>query len=502
MRALALRRTLGLFVCCIAFATLHSASSAPLSSDTTGCAPGSRCISVNQNGQPSPSGDSVAQCRGTFPDFIVPKDTIPANYGGPWFRPELIEGATTDGPSTPRPWLSIDPTISANRLSYLLILRNYAFSSRDVRAVTPQLTADSDYVDPSVGDIDAALRAQRWYPAPRMTYGTPSRPGTREAAYGMTRERTITTLGELGGNVKSFANYAVAYYDARGAHTYQQVWSTTTPGTDIPNRSAMTIADGGFVFKLLFSAADEQAFQPQDILQGSVAARIVPGGGQTVPVRLLQMDIAVKDGRSGPTGWYFATYAYDHSVPATSPWLRMVPVGLMWGNDPGGLPLTQSWINPNAPLYARRHLGVDDRLNGPVDNPDSACMSCHSTAQAPAVADMMPRDTCDQPPFRANWFRNLPGSQAFGRFTATASTCVTTTPSNAPAAADYSLQLASTVSRALATAGTAATFNPCTWDTASPPPPAPPTGQQAPIGGAPRFPLAADEAPVYEVSRE
>ena len=103
-------------------------------------------------------------------------------------------------------------------------------------------------------------------------------------------------------------------------------------------------------------------------------------------------------------------------------------------------------------------------------------MSCHSTAQAPAVADMMPRDTCDQPPFRANWFRNLPGSQAFGRFTATASTCVTTPPSNAPTAADYSLQLASTVSRALATSGTAATFNPCTWDTASPPPPGPPTG--------------------------
>jgi hypothetical protein len=100
-----------------------------------------------------------------------------------------------------------------------------------------------------------------------------------------------------------------------------------TPGTDVPNRSAMTIADGGFVFKLLFSAADEQTFQPQDILQGSVAARIVPGGGQTVAVRLLQMDIAVKDRRSGPTGWYFATYAYDNSVPATSPWLRMVPVG-------------------------------------------------------------------------------------------------------------------------------------------------------------------------------
>ena len=40
MRALALRRTLGLFVCFIAFATLHSALSAPLSSDTTGAHPG------------------------------------------------------------------------------------------------------------------------------------------------------------------------------------------------------------------------------------------------------------------------------------------------------------------------------------------------------------------------------------------------------------------------------------------------------------------------------
>jgi hypothetical protein len=259
----------------------------------------------------------------------VPKNTLPANYAGPWFQPELIEGATTDGPATPRPWLAVDPTSAPNRLTYLMRLRNYAFTSRDARAITPQLTADSDYLDPSVGDVDPSLRAQRWYPAPRMTFGPPNKPGTREAAYGMTTERPIETLGELAGNTKAFSNYAVAYYDARGAHTYQQVWSTT-PGKDTPNRSAMAFAEGGFVFKLLFSAATPDAF-PQDILQGSVAANVLPNpGGQAVPVRLLQMDVAVKDARVGMTGWYFATYAYDRSVQASSPWLRMVPVGLMW----------------------------------------------------------------------------------------------------------------------------------------------------------------------------
>ncbi len=91
----------------------------------------------------------------------------------------------------------------------------------------------------------------------------------------------------------------------------------------------------------------------------------------------------MRDDRAGSTGWYFSTLAYDKSIVGTSPWLKMVPVGLMCGNDPAGPPLTMSWINPTAPAYAKAHVGVDGRLNGPVDNPASACMSCHGTAQAP-----------------------------------------------------------------------------------------------------------------------
>jgi hypothetical protein len=324
-----------------------------------------------------------------------------------------------------------------------------------------------------------------------MTYGSPSSPGAREASQGLTFERTVTT-GELGGNTAPFRNYAVAYYDARGARTYARVWSTATPGVDTPDRSKMRIAAGGLVYKLLYSAAQPTDFA-QDLLAGSLPAQILPNAtGGPVAVRLLQIDIAVKDDRAGPTGWYFATYAYDRTIAGSSPWLKMVPVGLMWGNDPTGLPLAQSWINPSAPAYATAHLGVDGRLNGPVDNKLSACMSCHSTAQAPSLAAIVPPGSGACASQRPAWFRNLPGTEAFGRFDPEGSTCETSLNGITLSAADYSLQLGSTVTRALSTP---ATFNPCTWDDA-----APPSGALLPSPG----PTARSQKPpkVFGVTRD
>jgi hypothetical protein len=81
----------------------------------------------------------------------------------------------------------------------------------------------------------------------------------------------------------------------------------------------------------------------------------------------------------------------------------MVPLGAMWGNDPEvnsalkhPAPLTETWINPDAPKYSRQTLGWGGRLSGPNDGarnniqvgrklmdnePDSSCMSCHAPAQ-------------------------------------------------------------------------------------------------------------------------
>ena len=446
-----------------------TAMSAALLPAATGCAPGTRCLSVTGTGRPLASGAFVAQCRGKFADFIVPKTTLPGAYPGPWFQPNLLEQASTGVPSGSRPWLAFDPRDADERLAYALALRNYALSSAVVRGLTPQLNADADYRDPAGGTVTAAQRNQKWYPAPRMFYGSTNAPGTREAAHGMTLERTVDE-DELGGNTEPFRNYAVAYYDARGGRVFQRLWKTATPGVDQPKLSGMRFTEGSFVFKLLYSAAKPTDF-PQDLLAQSLQVNILPNPDATpVPVRLMQIDIAVKDKRAGPTGWYFATYAYDASQPGTSPWTKMAPVGLMWGNDPGGGPLSESWINAAAPAYALAHLGVGGRLNGPVDNPDSACMSCHSTAQAPALARMLPTSTCAQPPFAADWFRNLRGTTAFGRRQPAGGVCRTDITGITLTAADYSLQLSATVARALPTATGGQTFNPCTWNENAPPP--------------------------------
>lgn len=457
------------------------ATAAPLPSDTTGCTPSSRCIRVSSSGKPSASGSFVAQCRGKYPDFIASRNAIPAGSTGKRFTPELIENATTNGPTTARPWRNFDPRIPAERLQYALALRNYAFSSLPVRALTPQLTAGSNYRDPAGGTVPEGQRNQKWYPAPRMIFGSPGDFGVREPAYGMTLERTVVS-NELGGNTAPFKNYAVAYYDRRGARTYRNTWAASVPGRDIADLTKMAMPVDSLVFKLLYSAAKPTEF-PVDILDGSLSVDILPNNStEKLKVRLLQVDIAVRDERAGVTGWYFATYVYDRSVALSSPWRKMVPLGLMWGNDPAGVPLVQTWINTAAPAYALAHLGVGGRLNGPVDNRASACMACHNTAQSPSLARILPQGACNASPFKEAWFRNLSGSTAFGRFSNTGGNCVTTPVAPAPVAADYSLQMAATVSRSLPSES--ATFNPCTWDAAAPPAEMSATPMAAPAPGA------------------
>jgi hypothetical protein len=99
----------------------------------------------------------------------------------------------------------------------------------------------------------------------------------------------------------------------------------------------------------------------------------------------------------------------QHAAGEKNPWNRIAPLGLMWGNDPpsaGGHAISTP-PDPRAKGFAQEvifwdvvdrlnagggritpkqpgHLGCNDRLNGPADNANSSCMSCHMTA---SVAD-------------------------------------------------------------------------------------------------------------------
>jgi hypothetical protein len=93
----------------------------------------------------------------------------------------------------------------------------------------------------------------------------------------------------------------------------------------------------------------------------------------------------------------------------------------MWGNDPtlnqasydqGKRPV-EGIVSASCPAYACDHLGWLGRINGPVDNPVSACLSCHSTAENPASAPLTVSSVCTDDEKLA-WFRNLGGDLPFG----------------------------------------------------------------------------------------
>ena len=181
------------------------------------------------------------------------------------------------------------------------------------------------------------------------------------------------------------------------------------------------------VFKLLFTEAT-----PEDIpfLNGSptwkatIATKPLPHPSVTrtppTDLHLLQVDIAVRERRADDTtGWVFGTFMYHNSVKNENAWRRLMPVCLMWGDDPDlteikynqGERPKESWVNPKASATLpknRPYFGWLQRGNGPVDNFKSSCISCHSTASNP-VQPILPNNKYP----KMDWFRNIKAGEKF-----------------------------------------------------------------------------------------
>jgi hypothetical protein len=290
-----------------------------------------------------------------------------------------------------------------------------------------------------------------WYNAPWQDQGF----NGREPIHGLTRER-VTPAGELDRcQTLPWNNYAVGFYNSAGATTLGRIWANH--GRPDPTMAIMP--EGTVGAKLLFTTAP---VAQAPYLAGSPTWNAMvydpnynPPAGPPPPgpppprslqqLRLLQIDVAVKDNRV-PTGWVFGTFVYgggpqgDAPCPpaSTAPdpvgrdWNGVQPIGLMWGNDPGysgSGPLAETWLNPAVHMP---HVGYQGRLNGPVDNPASSCLSCHSTAQWPSAASMIPPTSGDIAP----WFRNIASGTPFGYQPPPSGP-----PPAAPQSLDYSLQV-------------------------------------------------------------
>lgn len=301
-------------------------------------------------------------------------DTVPAGWMGPVF--ELSKDYPTTVPADPKPWKAF--SFKTQPREYITALLNYALEGNAA-------------VDWKVQDN--AVR--KWYHAPGLLSAQGSRKSGREFVRGLTRERP-SRPNELHANqTQSVSNWAVGFYNPIGAFTIGKVWENP----DSPNIDAAKFEDGAVAFKLLFTTASETEvpflanslkWQAHvDLLNISPAST----ARRQADVLLLQVDVAVRDDDANETtGWVFGTFMYQNDAPGSTPFERLVPVGLMWGNDPdltkakfdAGERATQTWLNTDGmPPTKSPHFGWLDRLNGPVDNPLSSCLSCHGRAVIP-----------------------------------------------------------------------------------------------------------------------
>jgi hypothetical protein len=281
----------------------------------------------------------------------------PTGWTGPVFRLKQDYPATRP-PAGNQPWKQFSFKTQQNE--YLRAVLGYALEgNREV-------------------DFDVNKNTTRgWYHAPWMHAGDAG----REFIHGLTRERPSRPQ-ELHPNQNGqWQNWAVSVYNPRGGHTIGRVWRN--PNSPDPN--VAKFATGAVSVKLIFT---EAPVSEVPYLAGSIEWQAdinrANNANPRPTLRLLQMDVAVRDSRAtSTTGWVFGTFVFDGNAPGATPWDKLVPVGVMWGNDPTliGTATLLRETKLNTELQIPQHLGFEKRLNGPIDNPRSSCTSCHSTAQ-------------------------------------------------------------------------------------------------------------------------
>jgi hypothetical protein len=392
----------------------------------------------------------------------------PAGWDGPVFTlsrdyPSAYPGACPEDVCT---WLGLDVNFSADLTAepptwndpiwgqYMQSVLDYVKEGQD-----PQLSHETGFLTEVGGET-------RWYHVPWMAYDPTA---GREFVHGTTNERTAHLSDLLGAPEDfgvhelpdmtaecqaqyphGFETWAVGMYNQWGGWSLGQVWGSSGEphtgeymGATMP--AGLPFPEGTVVAKLLFTTAPvECAPYLADSPEWQVHRHAVdPDSKQYLcerdvqTVRLVQVDIAVVDvgtdqNPRSPTRWVYGTFAYNGFIEAESAWDRLAPVGIQWGSDPwtfpavpeaDSIPARQSVLNQDIGIF--EHNGCRARLAGPVDNPQSSCMSCHASAfaapnGAPSVMGINAPDSfgftgiCENySQDNANYFQNMVSPQGY-----------------------------------------------------------------------------------------
>jgi len=340
-------------------------------------------------------GGASSDAAQTVHDFPDARDLPPAGWSGPVFH--LSQNYPLSMPASgDEPWLQYD--FRTQTVDYLGAILAYAL--------------DGNVAVDFQGQNNAV---RTWYHAPWLHANTHK---GREFIHGLTRERDSPPHSLAPTQSQPVENWAVSMYNPAGGYVLGRVWANR----DAPDPTNARFPVGTVAFKLIFTIATvaEVPLLKNDLEWQADINRATDAGPRPT-LRLLQVDVAVRDSRAdATTGWVFGTFVYDGNAPGASVWDRLVPLGAMWGNDPQQLgtngPLTQTVVNPAARGLVQ-HLGYEGRLNGPIDNPASSCLSCHSMAQVtpdlsqPTLPAVPPAGA--SPATIAQYFRNIPAGTPY-----------------------------------------------------------------------------------------
>jgi len=369
-----------------------------------------------------------------FPDFGFMAS--PGSFSGPVFKLSQNYPATLPDKSKIPAFFSKLPATFSPDFSlwrdYMMAIRDYCFEGNIA-------------VDWCVQENPV----RTWYHIPWQHYG----PSGREGFRGLTKEAPVQpnqlAIGQGRPTPTDFyQTYAVGFFNEFGGYTIGRVWADHMSPDISATNSPNGFPEGTVISKLLF--VDVPVEQVPSLVnpvqwKAYIQAAYLNSTRSIRTVSLIQMDIAVRDDRA-PTGWFFGTFQYNGALNKANPWENLIPVGIMWGNDPKITDSTYTnpqpavtKINPNLKETSINrdpkelpptHLGWNGRLNGPVDNPQSSCLSCHMTAEVPTLSPLSPLFQANPPaPGSAEWmrwFQNIQCGHAFDK---------------QAKSADYSLQL-------------------------------------------------------------
>lgn len=371
---------------------------------------------------PAPPPTSSTAEQSAFRDAAVDP---PKDYTGPRFKLSA-DYPQTQPASTPEnsPWLAVKVDFGDGKAApdfkkggwdeYMKVLLDYIKEGQD-----PNLKDEIGFQTTIAGKA-------RWFHMPWMAFDPTS---GREYMHGCTAERTAF-LEDLDGpgsanehtfaaknidpkceaqNKAGFESWSVGFYNEIGGWAIGQAFprrgenagvAQTVTDRGVTAMKGLPFPDGTLVTKVLTTSATPDCVPALknaptwtvDRHRYDPATHTYSCERERQTDYILQIDVAVVDSRS-PMRWVYGTFVYDGSLPGATFWERLRPLGVQWGSDPESWPavepgkskaITQSSLNPDVKTY--QHQGCNGRLAGPVDNPQSSCISCHADGYAVAPA--------------------------------------------------------------------------------------------------------------------